>query len=145
MAYSEYISGRTRSILRCISDLGCQPVLFVGAGLSKRYLGAPSWLELLDSICNLNPRIEHSLAYYRQKYGSPLDVGEELIPAFHSWAWTEGRASFDDSLFHADSSQSDFLKSFVARFLIDSLPSGFDGLQSKELMDEIELDRKSVV
>jgi hypothetical protein len=125
--------------MRCISDLGCQPVIFAGAGLSKRYLGAPSWIELLDSICNLNPRIEHSLAYYRQKYGSLLDVGEELIPAFHSWAWAEGRASFDDSLFDADSSQSDFLKCFVARYLIDSLPDGFDDLPSKELLNEIEL------
>jgi hypothetical protein len=139
MTYSEYISSRTKSIMRCISDLGCQPVIFAGAGLSKRYLGAPSWIELLDSICSLNPEIEHSLAYYRQRYGSLLDVGEELIPAFHTWAWGKGRAQFDDSLFDADASQNDFLKYFVAKYLIGSLPSGFEDLQAQELVDEIDL------
>ncbi len=139
MAYSEYISSRTRSILRCISDLGCQPVLFAGAGLSKRYLGAPSWIELLDAICKLNPKVEHSLAYYRQKYGSLLDVGEELIPAFHSWAWEDGRPSFEDALFDPDTSQCDFLKYFVAKFLIDRLPDGFESLQPTDLVDEIDL------
>jgi len=139
MTYSEYISSKTRSIMRCISDLGCQPVIFAGAGLSKRYLGAPSWIELLTSLCELNPRIEHSLAYYRQKYGSLLDVGEELIPAFHSWAWAEGKTHFDDSLFDPNTKQCDFLKSFVAKHLVSSLPSGFEGLPSKDLRDEIEL------
>lgn len=139
MSYSEYISSRTRSILRCISDLGCQPVVFAGAGLSKRYLGAPSWIELLDAICKLNPKVEHSLAYYRQKYGSLLDVGEELIPAFHSWAWEDGRTRFEDALFDPDTSQCDFLKYFVAKFLIDELPDGFNNLQPRDLVDEIDL------
>ena len=117
-------------------------MIFAGAGLSKRYLGAPSWIELLDSICKLNPEIEHSLAYYRQKYGSLLDVGEELIPAFHSWAWAEGRANFDDALFDPDTSQCDFLKFFVAKFLIDALPEGFEGLQPIDLVDETVAARK---
>jgi hypothetical protein len=125
--------------MKCISDLGCQPVVFAGAGLSKRYLGAPSWTELLDSICGLNPRIKHSFAYYTQKHESLLDVGEELIPAFHSWAWEDGRPQFEESLFEPNTKPCDFLKFFVAKFLINSLPDSFRDLHPQGLLDEIDL------
>jgi len=40
------------------------PVIFAGSGLSKRYLGAPNWDDLLKHFAAKNGR---SLAYYMSK------------------------------------------------------------------------------
>lgn len=139
MSYTEYVSGRTRSILRCVADLGCQPIIFAGAGLSRRYLGAPSWIELLEEVSKLNPLVEHSVAYYRQKHGNLLDVGEELIEPFHSWAWGEGRQHFKNEMFEPETKQVDFLKFFIASYLQRSLQHGYARLAKIDISTEVEL------
>lgn len=94
MAYAQYIAKQTDSISKCIAELGCQPIIFAGAGLSRRYIGGPSWIELLQQVAALNPEVEKDVAYYLQKHGNLLEVGEQLIPAFHSWAWGTGEIKF---------------------------------------------------
>jgi len=46
----------------CVSQMGCQPILFVGSGLSKRYFGGPSWDELLATLAKECPLIDKDYA-----------------------------------------------------------------------------------
>lgn len=139
MAYVDYISSQTKNIAKCIAELGCQPIIFAGAGLSRRYIGGPSWLELLQQIAALNPEIDKDIAYYLQKYGNLLEVGEQLIAPFHSWAWGKGKSKFDPSLFSADSHPRDFLKYFVAQYLAKSMPTDLTQVSPVALKKEIAL------
>lgn len=124
MSYSDYREQQIKVVGNCLSELGCQPIIFAGAGLSRRYVGGPSWIELLEAIVKKNPRVIDSIAFLYQKYqGDLFEVGEQLIPHFHSWAWAEGREHFDDSLFSTSSRSDEFIKYFVARYIENLMPT----------------------
>lgn len=87
MAYSQYKKASADLISKCISELCCQPIIFAGAGLSKRYISGPSWISLLDLVAKENPEIDKDIAFFKQKFKNLPEVGEQLVPYFHSWAW----------------------------------------------------------
>ena len=43
--YDKYKDDVTDDIKTCIEAMGCQPILFVGSGLTKRYLNGPNGLS----------------------------------------------------------------------------------------------------
>lgn len=139
MPYAQYIAQQTESITKCIAELGCQPIIFAGAGLSRRYIGGPSWIELLQQVAELNPEVDKDVAYYLQKFGNLLEVGEQLIPAFHSWAWGKGKSKFDSTLFSPDAQPRDFLKYFVAQHLTKGMPNDLSKVTPLALKREISL------
>lgn len=139
MAYDQYIAQQTESITKCIAELGCQPIIFAGAGLSRRYIGGPSWIELLQQVAELNPEVDKDVAYYLQKYGNLLEVGEQLIPAFHSWAWGKGKSKFETTLFAPNVQPREFLKYFVAQFLKKGMPNDLSNITPQNLKKEISL------
>lgn len=139
MAYAQYVASQTESITKCIAELGCQPIIFAGAGLSRRYIGGPSWIELLQQIAEQNPEVEKDIAYYLQKHGNLLEVGEQLIAPFHSWAWGKGKAKFHESLFSPNAQPREFLKYFVAQHLIKGMPTDLAKVASASSKKEIAL------
>lgn len=138
MPYSEYIKQRTEAVRGCLAELGCQPIIFAGAGLSRRYISGPSWIELLEAIAKINPRVKDSIAFLYQKYGNLLEVGEQLIPDFHAWAWGEGKSNFDSALFLPSVQPSEFIKYFVAKYVADLIPADLSKLVPSSLNNEID-------
>ena len=77
------------------------PVLFVGSGLSKRYLNAPNWESLLAGFAGPAGR---SMPYYRGKAGNDMPSVASLIAAdfydkwFTSRAYAKSRAKFESQV-----------------------------------------------
>lgn len=138
MSYSDYTKERTTAIKDCLSELGCQPIIFAGAGISRRYINGPSWYDLLDGISKKNPYAKNSIAYLYQKHKNLLDVGEHLIDNFHEWAWAEGKNEFPEELFLPETPPSDFLKYFVAKYVENLTPKDASKASTSQTKKEIE-------
>ncbi len=50
--YDKYIEDVTDDVKTCIDAMNCQPILFVGSGLTRRYLNGPKLEELLLSLAS---------------------------------------------------------------------------------------------
>jgi hypothetical protein len=76
--YDQYQADVAADIEACVERMGCQPILFLGSGLSKRYFSGPSWDDLLAHLPALCPLIDKEYAYYKQALQSPLAIGAEF-------------------------------------------------------------------
>ena len=94
-----YNARTAEEIIKCVEHMGCQPILFIGSGLSKRYFGAPSWEELLVRLAKDCPAIDKEYGYYKQTLKDPIAIGEEFARLYQQWAWGKGRSKFPDALF----------------------------------------------
>lgn len=108
--YRRHIEGR---IAHALKETGAEPVIFVGAGLSKRYLDAPSWKSLLQSVLD---RIGNAypVEYYVQREGDLIGAARAIAGEVHAWAWSGGRSCFPEELFAEERRHTDFIKHLVA-------------------------------
>ena len=97
--FLEYKERIATEIIECVAKMGCQPILFIGSGLSKRYFKGPSWDELLQVIAERCPLIEKNYAYFKQTLKTPAAVGEEFARLVQEWAWNKGKNQFPAELF----------------------------------------------
>ena len=100
----------TEDIETLLWDAGCQPILFIGSGFSKRYANAPKWEELLRRLFEICPRIDRDYAYYKQTYGDPMKIGNVLAAAYRGWAWDKGKSKFPSEYFAENFPPDIFLK-----------------------------------
>lgn len=105
--------------------MGCQPILFIGSGLTKRYLQGPNWEELLLSLAKACPEIDKKFAYYLQKYESLVDVGTVFADKYNEWAWGSGEKEFPQTLFETGNEPDIYFKYAVSEY--------FSSLLEKEL------------
>ena len=110
----------TSNRLHCGST---KPVLFVGAGLSRRYLNAPNWRALLEEVLEFikNPM---EIDFYLQKTDKKdldddlIEVAEIIAELVHTWAWSkEGKKFFDAQLYSPEISHKVFFKRLVANII----------------------------
>lgn len=132
--YSKYKEFMQDDIEACLENMYCQPILFVGSGLSQRYINAPTWSDLLGNMATICPNISKEYAYYCQTYNNDLPViGEVFIDFFKEWAW-ENKDCFPHDTFDSKHLPNIFLKHKIAEhiseFSLDSL--------SPEYKDEVE-------
>lgn len=114
--YKQYQEDVVDDIKACLESLECQPILFIGSGLTRRYANGPKWDELLKRLMDECPDIKKPFAYYVQKNDSLIDIGTIISEAYRDWAWGEGRNSFPDFLFDEKHDGDIYLKFKIADF-----------------------------
>ena len=131
-SYEQYQSEMLEKIEQCKSNFMYQPILFIGSGFSKRYLGGPNWVELLQKMAEKCPNIKKDLAYYIQGKNNDLAaVASQFVGYYRTWAWTKkGREEFPNDLFSADIPEDSYLKYQVCKLFEDLVgnQSFFDSL-----------------
>jgi SIR2-like domain len=127
----------TSDIGACVSQMGCQPILFVGSGLSKRYFGGPSWDELLATLAKECPLIDKEYAYYKQTLKHPTAIGEEFAKLYQQWAWGLGRDQFPSDMFSENVPAQAYIKYAIARLLKSLTPPCIADIASSEMKEEI--------
>lgn len=135
--YQKYQDETTDEIKSLIADLNCQPILFIGSGISRRYFGGPSWDELLEALVERCPLCDKQYAYYKQKHGSPLETGTALSSLYFEWAWSTGQNEFPKEIFEKNSPQDAYLKYYIAEHLKKITPQSAMNLQDPDHKAEI--------
>ena len=131
---SDYKSETIDRIASARKKYPLQPIIFAGSGLSRRWLGAPSWPELLEHAIKACPVIDKPLNYYLQSEESNLPrVASRISESFHLWAWDGGRSSFPQILFESQVPKEIYLKYFISQHL-----KGFGSRVAPEYSDEAE-------
>ena len=132
-SYKQLADASVRDLLL---EYECQPILFIGSGLSKRYFGAPTWRELLKAVFSVMPDGAQRFEYTRQKLDDdPIAIGSELADQVFEWAWAEGRSEFPEEFYASTVSKDCFVKYLACRILRELTPSVDDA--SSEFSSEL--------
>lgn len=137
--HEEYIDNRRKVIEEIVDELKCQPILFVGSGLSIRYFDGPNWEELLEEMADRCPNVEHDIEYYFQGDKTLPEIGGILADAYYEWAWNEGREEFPEKFRTRNYEPDIFLKHHISKYLKKETPDSIDEIQSEQHRKEIEL------
>lgn len=136
--YERYVEELIEDIAETIQLFGCQPILFIGSGLPRRYFGAPSWDELLGSLAKGCPTIEKGLGFYQQSFKTPQRVGEEFARLYQEWAWSGGKNQFPADLFNENVGSQSYIKFKIAELFKKITPQSLEELLKSPLADEIK-------
>lgn len=132
MSYERYIEEVTEDVSLCLENMGCQPILFVGSGISKRYFNGPNWEQLLRYLASNCPRIEEDFLYYKQTYNKDLiEIGKVFSDKYREWAWREGKDFFPPELFEEDTPPDIYIKYMIKEYLEKITPDSLSQIQSK--------------
>jgi hypothetical protein len=132
--YEQYKAAVRADVARTIAEKGCQPILFVGSGFTKRYANAPNWEQLLGQLRGICPAIKFDVPYYVQSKKTYPEIGSVYAAAFKEWAWGEGKKFFPPEYFSSNVDEDIFIKFAVTKQL-ESL--GDFKIEDQELLAEI--------
>lgn len=135
--YERYVGEISEDIAETVQLLGCQPILFIGSGLSRRYFGAPSWDELLGYLASSCTTIDKGLGFYKQSLKTAPKIGEEFASCYHKWAWSAGRNEFPDEMFAPDVDAQAYIKYKIASYIQSVTPIDISKLGLHGHVDEI--------
>lgn len=122
---AETISAAIQGI---VEEFEVQPVLFIGAGLARRYLNAPDWETALRfALEKLGPSAQ-PYSYFVQKFGDDkVKIGTAIADLIFEWAWGEGKENFDPALFEG-TDRHVFMKAIIASHLQEITPQKAEDL-----------------
>jgi hypothetical protein len=76
--------------LKHLSSFGTLPYLFVGSGMSRRYLGIPTWSALLEEFLSKNMKLDKPFKYYLSLRPDNLPLlASDFAKTFHEIWWGE--------------------------------------------------------
>jgi hypothetical protein len=127
----------TADIESCVSQMGCQRILFVGSGLSKRYFAGPNWDELLTTLAKECPLIDKDYAYYKQTFKTQLAVGEEFADLYQQWAWDKGKNQFPADMFSDAVPVQAYIKFKIAQYVTSITPAELSAIRDQKMAAEI--------
>ncbi len=133
-----YIDKKRDEIRSLLKEYECQPILFIGSGIPRRYFDAPNWSELLKYVF-ANVPLKDGKGYeyhYQDNNGDLIEIGTKLSEVVFDWAWGDGRSKFSDDLFGEDSEKDFFIKKFICSHL-DSITPLVDSISDKTTVSEI--------
>lgn len=134
--YSEYMEKVKEDVKACIENMGCQPILFIGAGVSRRYFNSPSWKGLLEQLGEECPKITMPFAYYEQMKTNLIEIGSVFSEEYSKWAWEE-QEKFPQELFRGGFNQDIYFKYKVAEVFKEITPHEIDKIE-ESFIPEIE-------
>lgn len=135
--YKEYLNEVLCKLKTSMYDSGTRPILFVGTGISRRYIGAPDWKGLLNILIDRNSNIKYPLGYYLQDSKDLAEVASKIVDDYFKLAW-ENRSElmYPDKLYEYPD-KSIFLKYTIAD-IIKNCMCGFD-IENNIHKQELEL------
>lgn len=141
MDFSEYQTEIIEDIKSCLEGLQVQPILFMGAGVSQRYLKAPDWENLLKYLAETCPLITRPYGYYSQTRNDnkPL-IASDFSESYAEWAWDVGTSRYPEQYFNGKSSKDIYIKHEIAT-LLNNLSDSVD-FSAMEYTEEIEKLKK---
>ncbi len=113
----KYIDDQTRKIVETREKYPLQPIVFVGSGLSRRWIDAPTWYDLLDWAVKNCPLIDKPIQFFSQQEAGLPEVAKRIETYYQSWAWGEGKKNFPSLLFEAKVPADIYLKYFLSRYI----------------------------
>lgn len=143
--YEQYKREVSADIESVLSAAGCQPILFVGSGFTRRYAGGPSWEELLSKLAENCPLIDKEFAYFKQAYAGDMKrIGTVFSDLYREWAWSDGRNSFPKEYFSESYPSDIFIKYAVAELLGEITRNSSIGTSGVEALDSEIAALKSI-
>ena len=136
MDYSDYQRVVKDDVRQCLENMGCQPILFIGSGLARRYCGAPNWVELLEILakdCEIETK---GIDYYLQTHDDKSEIGSILSKLYTDWAWGDGKSNFPKELF-SKNHRSDIYIKYKISSIIQDVCNDFD-ISASPFIDEIK-------
>ncbi|WP_113661592.1 SIR2 family protein [Pedobacter nanyangensis] len=117
------------------------PYLFIGSGLSRRYLQLPTWYDLLEEFSK-KLELPYEFGYYASQIEGDLPkLASVLADEFHKIWWTSDSFAENRKKYNKEaqfSTQQPF-KIELALFVSTR------GIQSEQFNDEIELLKSSII
>lgn len=117
MDYAQYQEEVRADISEVLRLAGCQPILFIGSGFSRRYADAPNWDELLKKLAENCPNVDRPYAFYKQKFKDQPRIASMFAEAYRDWAWGDGGGNFPAQYFAEEFPTEVFLKHATAAML----------------------------
>ncbi|MGG5460286.1 SIR2 family NAD-dependent protein deacylase [Clostridium sp. B9] len=134
--YNEYLSERFKQLKTNMYDSGCRPILFVGTGISRRYINAPDWKGLLDILIKKNPNIRYPLGYYLQDSSDLSEVASKIIEDYFNFAWEKKEGNEYPNELYEYPDKSIFLKYTIA----EEISKYMDGFEIEKNLYKEELN-----
>jgi len=137
LEYAEYKTHIATDVAEQIKQLRCQPVLFAGSGISRRYFEAPNWSELLQILAVKCPLIDKEYGYYAQSCSNEPQIASVFADKYREWAWGSGKNQFPAELFEANVEPDSFLKHTIAEVFKELCPTKLSEI-NPSFSDEIK-------